>query len=190
MADPIDKPTGATGHWELTREALDGLLQALGEDRDAAGRRYEVLRRKLIDLFAWQRSENPEALADEALNRLARRLKEGEPVEKIESFALGIARMLLKETARRRELRDAALRELNARQAGTDEEAEMIAALEQCLDALPESSRTLIARYYTGDRTALAREFGLSISAMRTRALRIRRKLLECVTARRSRNEQ
>ena len=51
MPDPIDKTTGARGRWELTREALDGLLQSLGGDRNAAGRRYEILRSKLIDLF-------------------------------------------------------------------------------------------------------------------------------------------
>ncbi|HTW66483.1 MAG TPA: hypothetical protein VME17_17805 [Bryobacteraceae bacterium] len=191
MSDSTDKTTGATRRWELTREALDGLLQTLGTDRNAAGRRYELLRRKLIDLFAWQRSETPEELADETINRLARRLIQGEPIEKIESYALGIARMLLKETARRREQRTVALREIQILQPGaaeaTDAEAtEMLDAVERCLEALPESSRTLIARYYSGERAALARDLGLSLNAVRTRALRIRRKLYQCVTGRNS----
>jgi RNA polymerase sigma factor (sigma-70 family) len=189
MADSIDKTTGASGHWELTREALDGLLQALGEDRNAAGRRYEILRRKLIDLFAWRCSEGPEELADETLNRLARRLIQGEPVEKIESYALGIARMLLKETARRREQRDIALREIQILQPDAAEDTEILEAFERCLDALPQSSRTLIARYYSGERAALARELGVSVNTMRTRALRIRRKLYQCVNSNR-RNER
>jgi RNA polymerase sigma factor (sigma-70 family) len=188
MADSIDKKTGASGRWELTREALEGLLQALDGDPSAAGRRYEILRWKLIDLFAWRRSENPAELADETLNRLARRLIQGEPIEKIESYALGIARMLLKETARRREQRDIALREIQILQPGETENTEMLEAFERCLDALPESSRTLIARYYSGERTALARELGLSVNALRVRALRIRRKLYQCVTGNR-RNE-
>lgn len=188
MADSIDKTTGASGRWELTREALDGLLQALGGDRNAAGRRYEVLRRKLIDLFAWRRSETPEELADETLSRLARRLIQGAPVEKIESYALGIARILLKETARRREQRDIALREIQILQRGAPEKTAMLEAFERCLEALPESSRTLIARYYSGERAILARDLGLSVNALRVRALRIRRKLYQCVTGN-SRNE-
>ncbi len=188
MADPIDKTTSASGRWELTREALDGLLQALGGDRNAAGRRYEILRHKLIDLFAWRRCETPEELADETLNRLARRLIQGEPVEKIESYALGIARMLLKETTRQREQRDIALREIQNLQPAAAEKTGMLERFERCLYALPESRRTLIARYYSGERTALARELGLSVNALRVRALRIRRKLYQCVTSN-SRNE-
>ena len=191
MSESIDKTAGATGRWELTQEALDGLLRALGSEPDAAGRRYELLRRKLIDLLRWHRGENPEELADETLNRLARRMVQGEPVEKIESYALGIARMLLKETARRREQRETALREIQGLRPGEAEAAaEMLEAFERCFEALPESSRVLIARYYSGGRAALARDLGLSLNALRARALRIRRRLYQCVTGRIGGNEQ
>jgi DNA-directed RNA polymerase specialized sigma24 family protein len=190
MSESIDKTAGAKGRWELTQEALDQLLRALGSEPDAAGRRYELLRRKLIDLLRWHRSENPEELADETLNRLARRMVQGEPVEKIESYALGIARMLLKETARRREQRETALREIQGLRTCEAEASEMLEAFERCFEALPDSSRALIARYYGGDRAALARELGLTLNAMRARALRIRRRLYQCVIGRMDGNEQ
>jgi DNA-directed RNA polymerase specialized sigma24 family protein len=190
MSDSIDKTAGAAGRSELTQEALDGLLRALGTEPDAAGRRYELLRRKLIDLFRWHRCENPEELTDETLNRLARRVLQGEPIENIESYALGIARMLLKETARRREQRETALREIQGSRPGEDGAGEMLEALERCLEALPQSSRALIARYYGGERVVLARELGLSLNALRARALRIRRRLYQCVTARIGSNER
>jgi DNA-directed RNA polymerase specialized sigma24 family protein len=188
MADSVDGSTGAAGRWELSREALDALLQALDSDRNAAAGRYELLRRKLIDFYTWRGGETPEELADEALNRLARRLLQGEPVEKIERYALGIARLLLKEAARRREQRSIALRDIRTLQPGIAEESEMSDAFERCLEALPEASRKLIARYYSGDRVTLAGELGLSLTALRTRALRIRKKLYECVIGRHKRD--
>ena len=53
----------------------------------------------------------------------------------------------------------------------------MFGSIERCLAALPESSRELIERYYTGERAALARELGISLNTLRNRALRIREKL-------------
>jgi DNA-directed RNA polymerase specialized sigma24 family protein len=183
MADSVDETTGAERRWELSGEALEGLLLALGSDRNAAGRRYELLRRKLTDFFAWRRSETPEELADETLDRLARRLMQGEPIEKIEPYALGIARMLLKESARRVEQRQTALREIRIQLPAAGEDADVFGSIERCLAALPGSSRELIERYYTGERAALARELGISLNTLRNRALRIREKLYACVTA-------
>jgi DNA-directed RNA polymerase specialized sigma24 family protein len=179
MPDFVDESTGSAHRWELSREALDRLLQALEADRNLAGRRYELLRRRLIDLFSWYRCENPEELADETLNRLARRLTEGEAIEKIELYALGIARRLWMEVRRRQQQRVVALRELRAHK--PEEEQEMLAAVEKCLAKLPESSRKLIVEYYSGKRTVLAADAGVSLNTLRNRALRIRQKLYECV---------
>jgi DNA-directed RNA polymerase specialized sigma24 family protein len=180
MADSVDETTGAAGRWELSGEALEGLLLALGPERNAAGRRYELLRRKLTDFFSWRRSETPEELADETLDRLARRLMQGEPIEKVEMYALGIARMLLKESARRIERRKTALREIRVQ---VPADTDVSGSIERCLAALPGPSRTLIERYYSGERTAQARELGISLNTLRNRALRIREKLYACITA-------
>lgn len=184
MADSVDQSTGATRQWELSRDALEGLLLALGTDRNEAGRKYELLRNKLISMFAWSRDDDPEESADETLNRLARRLLQGEPIDKIESYALGIARMLLKESARRREKRSVALREIQILRPGEPGDGEISEALESCVAELSGPDRDLIARYYAGSRATLARELGISANALRTRALRIRRKLYEAVADR------
>jgi hypothetical protein len=51
--------------------------------------------------------------------------------------------------------------------------------LQQCLQSIPEQSRELIFRYYDVDEAAdyrqqMARAYGISINALRNRALRIR----------------
>jgi DNA-directed RNA polymerase specialized sigma24 family protein len=65
-----------------------------------------------------------------------------------------------------------------------DEEQARLVSLELCLGKLPQPSRILLERYYTGDaaerirnRQQLAAELGLDLNALRNRALRLRRQL-------------
>src|ERR1035438_9433104 len=67
--------------WELNREALARLLEALDADQDTAGEKYIALRTSLTDLFAWQRCDSPDNLADETLNRVARKLSENQVIQ-------------------------------------------------------------------------------------------------------------
>ena len=85
----------------LTREGLDGLLRALGPDRDEAAARYQRLRERLLLFFARRQFIMAESLADEVLDRLATRLSTGERIEVPESYAYGIARLVVQEEARR-----------------------------------------------------------------------------------------
>jgi DNA-directed RNA polymerase specialized sigma24 family protein len=179
------EPSRRKSRWELNSEAFDSLLRRLSEDPDEASRQYEALRRRLTDLFAWERSETPEDLADEALNRLARRLSEGVTIEGgIGRYAFGIARLLLQEDARARRTREAALHELPLR-LRPNEVSEALRLLYLCLDELPPSSRDLIERYYRDPRPTLARALGLSLNALRNRAMRVREALADCVSRRR-----
>src|SRR5437868_5161996 len=86
--------------WTLTREAFEQLLAALDPDRERAGLRYENIRRKLIEFFEARGSNSPADNADETINRVARRLDEGERVQDLSAYFYGVARLLLKETLR------------------------------------------------------------------------------------------
>jgi len=46
---------------------------------------------------------------------------------------------------------------------------------------LPKPARDLIERYYAEDREGLARSLGISLNALRNRAMRIRDQLFDCV---------
>jgi len=65
-------------------------LSPLLEELDAnpvAGEKYIALRTRLTDLFAWQCCDSPEDLADEALNRVARKLSENQVIQNLASYA-------------------------------------------------------------------------------------------------------
>jgi hypothetical protein len=60
--------------WSLTQQALDGLLAAMGPDRDAAANRYLEIHTNLVRLFEWRGCAAPDEYADEAISRCARKI--------------------------------------------------------------------------------------------------------------------
>src|SRR5436305_1633088 len=83
--------------WALTQEAFDRLLAALGEDRQSAGEKYLEIRSNLLRFFEWRGCPFPEDHADETMNRVAKRLAEGEEIRNPSGYCTGVARLLLLE---------------------------------------------------------------------------------------------
>ena len=183
--------------WTLTDEAFSILLDTLGADRDLAAARYEALRARLIRFFGWERCPAAPDLADEVLNRLAKRLLEGERVEAVEKYAYGIARMILREVGAKSERNAAAVAEL-LRLAPEQRLAEpkSLGCVTQCLSRLAPQERDFILEYYTGDgrqrienRRKMASRLNLPLNAVRNRALRLRERLERCSLECMRRNE-
>jgi DNA-directed RNA polymerase specialized sigma24 family protein len=177
----------------LDAESLRRLLQALDPDEGRASERYEALRQRLVRVFMWERQPDAEALADETLDRVARRVREGVAVADVAAYAHRVAELLLLETRRTMLRRDKALVDrarLPAAPAVTSGVERQHACLEACLAQLDGEQRELILRYYAHDgrarieqREALAREYGIPMGALRNRALRLREKLEGCLTS-------
>lgn len=182
---PKRKVGDDSGGWKLELPALAGLLEALHRDPAAASREYERLRRRLIRFFSLHGVARAEDAADEAFNRLARRLSEGEEIRKAEAYLAGIARLLLLEERQRSQReRDAMLRLAGVEEPASGDDERLLQVLEACLSELPQESRELLRRYYESDggrrvreRNALARELGLSPNSLRNRVLRLRQRL-------------
>jgi DNA-directed RNA polymerase specialized sigma24 family protein len=179
-----------TARWSLTQEALERLLQLLGPDAEAAGREYQSLRTRLVDYFDWNGAQRPEVAADETLDRVARKLEQGESIERIGAYVYGVARLILLEHLRQqlseqRATADAA-RELAFHSDATEEAR--IDCLTRCLEQLPEDGRALIIAYYEGPgrshldgRRLLARRLGIPYATLKTRAHRLRLRLEACL---------
>jgi len=187
-ADPSAR-AGAAAE-ALTRPRLDLLLARLAPDREAAAAEYERVRRRLMKLFEWWGSASPADDADHTIDRVARKLEEGETVLNPLGYIHGVARNVLLEGARRRFREDAAGRELVAQvePAGGEAADARIDCLERCLRNLPAESRDLIVGYYQGpgkshlaSRKGLARELGISYPVLKAKAHRLRGRLQECL---------
>ena len=189
----------------LTTEEFEALLRKLAPDRDEAGVKYEQLRRRLVTVFAYRGCANPEDLADETMDRVARRLVEvplSTQITDPSPFIFGVAWNVARESIRRQRTValpdgwDAADRSSpdDPEEADPDEQY----CFELSLRRLPEEDRTLVLQYYDETRRAritrratLARQLAISRNALRLRihriTLRLRELVFRCVDTRRAR---
>src|SRR5262245_38838869 len=124
--------------WQLTQEAFDRLLAALGANREAAGEKYLLIRRNLVRFFEGRGFYDAETHTDEVLNRVAKKLTESE-IEDVSQYVYGVARLLILELYKEREKANRAVNELPTEsfpQAEADEKAESeqkLRCLNKCL---------------------------------------------------------
>lgn len=187
--------------WVLTQTAFDQFLAHLNSDGEQAADRYEDLRHMLITFFEFRGSLDPEEQADETINRVARRISEGQQINaSIETYAYAVARNIWREYLshpHRFDSLDESLldkrsyqhaRQLNQQAAERDELERRLECLENCIKALPSSQRELINNYYQGERELktknrkdLAQGLGIPLNALRIRVSRLREQIEGCV---------
>jgi DNA-directed RNA polymerase specialized sigma24 family protein len=183
-----------SNRWSLTPEAFGKLLASLDADAEKAGEKYEQLRGGLVCFFEWRGAPFPQDHADEALNRVARKLDEGDQVNDPFSYVYGVARLVLLEAYKSREKERAALAHLPrhtqpvSHDFGKDDASRRVDCLGRCLDELPQEMREFLASYYDGERRLKienrqrqAARLGIPLNALRLRARRAREKLEVCV---------
>jgi DNA-directed RNA polymerase specialized sigma24 family protein len=176
------------------KETLKELLGLLHPDEAQAAVEYQNLHQRLARFFAWNNAQDPTALADEALDRLAKRAAEStlnEGVRNVSAFALGVARHLLQEEARRQLKMVEISRHWQAMESARTREPEAEAledALQHCLGKMKPERRRLVEAYYSYSGSEkikthqqLAEAEGLSLNALRNRALRARQELETCI---------
>ena len=175
----------------MTGAGLTRLLATLDSDERRAAEAYEQLRRTLQKFFDWRGVPSADECADEVIDRLAHKIDEN-AVQDVRRYAHGIARLVALE--RRRgplfsTLDDAPALALVVTPARDDGDPRQD-CFERCLAELPAESRTLLLRYYEGERTAkinnrrqLASLFGLTDNALRSRVQRLRDRLEQCMEA-------
>lgn len=176
-------------NWVLTEQSLAGFLARLDEDPARAGEQYEVWRRKLVKLFEWRGSATPEDLADATLNRLARKIDEGEVIRNFAGYVGSTARLVWLETLKEEERARGALEDMRVLAPHYSENgSQRVECFELCLENLPAEKRVLILDYYREARNRkielrkqLAAKMGMPLNALRIRAHRIRVQLEKCV---------
>lgn len=172
----------------LTQDNFDRLLDWLDQNRERAGEQYETIRSGLIDFFAYKGCLSPEDLADETINRVARRVKDvadsytGNPSR----YFYGVAKRVYMEYLKQKHPTEILPEILAAPQ--PDDLEPQYACLDQCMGQLTDSNRTLILQYYrerkqakVDRRRSLMQVLNLKPSALRVRVFRIRERLEKCV---------
>ena len=177
----------------MTQDAFEKLLNSLSPDRDEAGAQYEIFRRKLVRFFEWRAIDSPEDYADETINRVARRIAEGQVIGNIKSYFYGVARMVFMEAKKEHNRAPIPLEDptpdLEPKVSEDTEDQVRIMCFDHCLDSLSPENRKLIIDYYQEERRAkiqlrqeLADRLQIPLNALRIRAHRIRITLEQCIT--------
>lgn len=171
--------------WELTQESFNQLLAWFDPNPEQAGRKYEEIRFRLIKIFTCRGCSVPEDLADETINRVAKRISEiattyvGDPA----LYFFGVANNVHLESLRRKPDPVPPLPPEPSQESELEYQC-----LEQCMQQLSPKSRELIVQYYQDEKRAkidhrkeLAQKLGIALNALRIQAYRIRASLQECV---------
>ncbi len=177
--------------WEMTPAAFGKLLACLHPDHERAGEEYERIRQKLIIYFEGRKCSPADEHADEVINRVARRLDEGEDVRDLNRYVFGVARLLRLEIIRQPQSEGESNEHLGRLMVFPDLDAaveDRMDFLERCLNSLAPESKEMILEYYQGEkrekidsRVLLAKRFGLSANGLKVRVCRIRAKLEDCI---------
>lgn len=187
----VARMTYPAGARSISAEAFARLLLRLHPDSEQAAEEYERLRRTLVKFFDWRGMSPPDECADEVLDRLARKLEET-IVHDLRKYVYGIARLVALE--RRRgpafsPIEAVPQATLLAAPAQQDRDP-LHDCFDRCLAELGDDSRTMLLRYYDGERAAkisnrrrLASMLGLTENALRSRVQRLRDRLEQCVQA-------
>ena len=188
--------------WIQTPASFRHLLAWLDEGVDSSGEKYLEMRRRLVSYFGRKRCRSPDELADETLNRVARRLEEQGGITDAPParYCYIVARFVFLEYLRGTEHSQTSLDEVKASHrvasdlaAPEDLDVEaserLLDCLDDCLRQLKTDDRELILEYYRGERVRiehrheLAVRLGVTANALSIRACRIRDKLEACVKA-------
>lgn len=183
-------------NWTITADAFENLLKWLDNGKYSDGQNYLEMRQRLVAYFDRKNCINADELADETLNRLARRLQEEGKIESETpaKYCYIVAKFVFMESLRT--VQNVSLDDvLLSKKIAVSEQSEekkirerMLDCLENCTEKLePEKHRIIISYYYGEERVkienrrVLAESLGVSVNALAIRACRIRNKLEDCV---------
>jgi DNA-directed RNA polymerase specialized sigma24 family protein len=180
--------------YELPPESFDELLAWLNPDRRVAADLYLELRHSLVKIFAWNRCSDPDGMADETIDRVAKqvgRLREtyeGNP----NLFFYGVANNLIREYQKKIKthvpIEDVDLPDESVPKGDVELSLSREEFLQKCLQELSSEKQEQVLAYYSkakqakiDHRAEMARKLGISIENLRVRMCRIRVALEDCI---------
>jgi DNA-directed RNA polymerase specialized sigma24 family protein len=141
-----------------------------------------------------------ERLADEAFDRVCRKLEAGQVSESYDRdkvfYFLGFARNIRHEYHRERKLNELLPPIINSEEDRNDSDAENeLDCLDQCIAELSKEKRSLVIEYYLFEKAEkiehhrkMATQLGIDVKALRLRVHRTREQLRPCIENCLSRN--
>ncbi|MEP6945977.1 MAG: hypothetical protein ABJA02_08680 [Acidobacteriota bacterium] len=180
----------------ITEDRLTTLLNWLDPEPERAGEKYEIVRSRLIRMFANRGCHEPELLTDMTIDRVTTKVAhltasvDGNHI----NYFYRVAQFIHKEWLRGQRIkgREVPITDLTVDTIGSsrhDDDSDLqFACLETCLAKLLPDDRFMIVEYYrmqgaakADNRRSIAEKLNISVGTLHTRANRIRERLGACV---------
>lgn len=172
---------------EITQRNFEGLLNWLDTDKDVAAEKYKSIHQRLIQIFLSRNAFPADELADQTMDRAARRLDylvkeyKGDPA----LYFYAVANKIFLEYLRKPKYEPLAH---NVTLNEVEEDNSYYECMSKCLQGLLPEQRELMIEYFKyrkqtkiNHHKKMAKKLKLDLSTMRTRVYRIRMSLEECV---------
>ncbi len=179
----------------ISPDAFNRFLRWLHPETEQAAHEYEALRRRVIGWLERRGCSASEELADEAFDRVMRRVAVAEDPSAIKSipyFHTVVSHLYLEYAETYAKKRGEQLPEdwgETVQRLAEDNPEDRFHCLDNCLQTLPTTNRELVLAYYQQNKQAkidgrkeLADQFGLTLNLLRVQVHRIRGSLQKCVT--------
>lgn len=180
----------------LTATAFEKLLVRLDSDPTKAAGLYEELRLKLTKCFIWKHNcpeSRADTLADDVLDRIARKLEQGIVIENLNAYACEVARFVWMEYLRkiREDVIDDVEPNIAVNPGVENDPDQRLLCLRECLPKVapnPKDQQMILGYYDTESdeknkvkRKSLAERLGMTMINLKTKACRLRERLEKCI---------
>jgi DNA-directed RNA polymerase specialized sigma24 family protein len=175
----------------LTSESLNKLLDAFSTDEDESAFAYTKLRDSLVRYFNLKGVSESDESADETLDRMAEKIKQGVKIDNLNGFAFGIAKYVFLEGIRSAEVHSRAVDSYHLKSGVPDNfgEKDHFELHRECFQGLYADEQELLLSYFQDlpadelfeNRQKLADREKISLNALRNRVSRLRQHLEDCL---------
>ena len=177
----------------LTQTDFDTLLQWFSPNREVAGAKYEEIRKGLIRYFSFKGCSESENLADETINRVAKKLSSLNTENNFKhiTYFYGFASKIYLESRNKAENNTTEFdpgQHSNLIVEVDDEKEDRHQCLDSCLAKLSPEERNLAIEYFSKDKSAkfehrrkIAEKLNIKPGAMHVRIYRLKENLRNCV---------
>lgn len=179
----------------LTKENFDALLIWFSPNREEAGAKYEEIRNGLIRFFSFKGCQDAEILADETINRVAKKIDQLDTDNKNKHITIfyGFASKIYLEYRKKLNKGEVQFEQnIHSKDEIIYQSDETIETkhqcLEICLSKISETERVLMIQYFSKEKSAkiehrrkLAEQLNINKGAMHVKIHRLKDVLRVCV---------